>query len=338
MIWLLDGALQLQTYMYGSGFITTLKASGAGQPAWIAESVNWAASTMHSQQALLNTCFALIQIAIGLGLLCRRTVKPALVLSFAWALAVWWFGEGFGMIFTTTSNPLAGAPGAAILYLLVGLLAWPGEQPGGLLGVRGARLMWGGLWLVMSWMWLGAAGAGPGSVGQSLRGAPSGIGALTSIQAWLAAGAAGHGALIAISLAAVSAAIGLAVAWNRHARPFLALSITLALAFWAVGQGFGGLFAGGATDPNSGPLLVLLACAMYALVPRAEGSSARRAFPARPTRAPHRSPERSRRRRRRPRGDGLRPPSGVSLRSRARCLGGGRPVSDANDPGLRSAR
>jgi hypothetical protein len=39
------------------------------------------------------------------------------------------------------------------------------------------------------------------------------------------------------------------------------------LAYWVVGQGLGGIFQGGATDPNAGPLFVLLACALYALVP-----------------------------------------------------------------------
>ena len=41
----------------------------------------------------------------------------------------------------------------------------------------------------------------------------------------------------------------------------------LNLAYWVLGQEFGGIFAGGATDPNAGALFVLLACAMWTLVP-----------------------------------------------------------------------
>jgi hypothetical protein len=115
-------------------------------------------------------------------------------------------------------------------------------------------------------MWL-AAGTSPNAISQSLENAPSGIGALTSIQVWLASATAGHGVPIGLTLATASAAIGVGVSRNWHARVFLRLSIALNVLFWVVGQGVGGLFTGAATDPNSGPLLVLLAGAVYALVP-----------------------------------------------------------------------
>jgi hypothetical protein len=71
-------------------------------------------------------------------------------------------------------------------------------------------------------------------------------------------------------LAGTSVAIGVAVACNWHARAFLLAAIFLNLAYSVIGQGLGGIFQGGATDPNAGPLLVLLACALYVLVPAAE--------------------------------------------------------------------
>ena len=265
LIWLVDGALQLQSFMYGGGFIVALKAAGDGQPLWVADSVNWAANTMQSQQALLNTLFAFVQIWIGLGLLSRRTVKPALAVSLAWSLLVWWFGEGFGMLFMSMSGPLSGAPGAAVLYLMVALVVWPGARPGGLLGVRSARLMWAALWLVMAWWWLGPAGSGPNAVSEAINGAPSGTAWLAHLQESLATATQGHGLAIGLTLAAVSAAIAIAVARNWHARAFLGLSMVLNLLFWIVGQGFGGIFTGSATDPNSAPLFILLACALYAL-------------------------------------------------------------------------
>jgi hypothetical protein len=72
---------------------------------------------------------------------------------------------------------------------------------------------------------------------------------------------------VPLVLAGASVAIGVAVARNRHARALLIGAIALNRVCWALGQGLGGILQGGATDPNSGPLSVLLACAMYAVVP-----------------------------------------------------------------------
>ena len=70
-----------------------------------------------------------------MGLLFRRTARPALVVSFAWAFVVWWFGEGFGMIPMGMASPLTGAPGAVLLYGLIGLLVWPSDEAKGIEGI-----------------------------------------------------------------------------------------------------------------------------------------------------------------------------------------------------------
>jgi hypothetical protein len=100
-----------------------------------------------------------------------------------------------------------------------------------------------------------------------INGAPSGMSWLSSVQNWFADRAQGNGEVIALILAVVTAAIGIAVAKNWHPRKFLIAAIVLNLLYWVVGQGFGGIFEGGATDPNAGPLFALLAVALYALVP-----------------------------------------------------------------------
>ena len=41
------------------------------------------------------------------------------------------------------------------------------------------------------------------------------------------------------------------------------LALLVAAAIWVVGEAFGMILAGGATDPNSGPLLALLALAYW---------------------------------------------------------------------------
>ncbi len=139
LIWLLDGGLQFQSFMYSHGFIDMLRTMAAGQPQWLASSIDWGARLTGHDLTVYNTLFALVQVGIGLGLLYRPSVKAALVVSFAWSLFVWWFGEAFGMLFMNMAQPLTGAPGAVILYAIVGLVVWPAERPGGLLGIRGAR-------------------------------------------------------------------------------------------------------------------------------------------------------------------------------------------------------
>lgn len=266
LIWLLDGGLQFQSAFYESGFPAMLRGSAPGQAGWIHDSIIWAANIAGGDLAVWNTLFALTQVLLGIGLLYRPLVKPALVASFAWALIVWWFGEGFGMMFMNTAQPMTGAPGGVLMYALVGLVAWPGERPGGLLGARGARIQWAVLWVVMAYLWLTAANAAPDATSGMLNSTPSGIGFITSIQNHLASASKGAGVPIAFVLAALSAAIGVAVARGWHARAFLWAAIVLNVLYWLIPQGLGGLLAGGATDPNSAPLFVLLAAAMFALV------------------------------------------------------------------------
>jgi hypothetical protein len=103
--------------------------------------------------------------------------------------------------------------------------------------------------------------------------APWGTSWLSTVQDWAASAAAGNSLIIAVVFAFASFAIGIAVAANWHPRPFLIAAIVLNLDYWVFGQGFGGIFQGGATDPNAGPLFVLFACGLYTLLPF-EGSTA----------------------------------------------------------------
>ncbi len=267
LIWVLVGGLQFQSFMYGKGFIQMLTGMTAGQPGWVASSVNQGAATMQSHQAIFNTGAALIQVAIGFGILYKRTTKPAILVSFGWALAVWWFGEAFGMLFMNMAMPLTGAPGAVLLYALIGAIVWPNDRPGGLLGIRGARTAWATLWLVMAWLWLLAPSSSANAIHNAINAAPSGMSWLSSVQNGFASITKGNGLVFAIILSAASAAIAIAVAVNWRAKEFLILAAVLSLIFWVVGQGFGGIFAGGATDPNAGLLFIVLSYTLYTLVP-----------------------------------------------------------------------
>jgi hypothetical protein len=273
LIWLLDGGLQFQSFMYSKGFIQLLQGLTGGQPAWVASSVNSGASFANNNLDLYNTLAALAQVAIAVGILYRPTVKPALAASFGWALIVWWFGEAFGMMFMATTSvggapmasALTGAPGAVLIYGLIGAIVWPNGRPGGLFGIRGTKTVWVSLWLVMAYLWLVEAG-GADAITNAINNAPSGMSWLSSVQDWFANAAKGDGVAIALVVAAVTATIGIAVGVNWRAKQFLYLAIGLNLLYWVVGQGFGGILQGGATDPNAGPLFVLLAVTMLPIV------------------------------------------------------------------------
>ncbi len=271
LIWLLDGGLQFQSALYSHSFTEGIVEMANGQPIWLAHSMTWAAHLAEHNLGVYNTLFALVQVFIGFGLLYRPTVKAALIASFGWALIVWWFGEGFGMLFMNMAEPLTGAPGAVLLYAMIGVLVWPGEKVGGLLDGRGARLMWAALWLAMAFLWLGPASSGSHSISNVLEEGGSGMGWLTSLQGTVAGWIGGGGLVVALVFAILSVAIALGVAMDRWAKPLLWLSIALNLILWVVGQGFGLIFAGGATDPNAGLLFILLAFAMFPVIEAREG-------------------------------------------------------------------
>ena len=294
LIWLIDGILQFQPYMFGKAFITgVILPSAAGQPGIIASPITWIANLIEPHVAVFNAFAATLQVLIGVGLLCRRTVKPVLLASFVWALSIWFSGEGFGMIFTGAANPLTGAPGAALVYILVGVMCWPrvraarrrNSRPAatlGLIGERGARLAWAALWLGSAVLWLQPANDSSGAVHDAIVAVPSGAGWLTSVLDAAASATAGHGTSIAVAMAAVSAVIGIAVLRDWHANAFLVLAIAISFAYWVVGQGFGGIFTGHATDLSTAPLVILIASMLLALRP-----SARRRTATRPSRREH---------------------------------------------------
>lgn len=287
LIWLTDGALQLQPFMFRRAFVTQIIVPNeTGQPGIVAGPIKLVAHLIEPRIALFNLFAATIQVLIGIGLVYRPTVKAALLSSFGWALGVWWIGEGLGGLFTGTASPLIGAPGAALLYVLAGLIAWP-EAPGqtrrtaagGLLGDRGARTAWALLWLVSAALWLLPANRADTAVHDAIANAPSGAQWLSGIHSTVAAASAGHGVAIAIGAASLSAAIGSAILLARCAKPVLALSTAIALVYLVIGQGIGGILTGSGTDPGTGPLILLLAIAIYPL------HRARPPSPARPSRA-----------------------------------------------------
>jgi hypothetical protein len=277
LLWLLDAALQFQPYMFSRAFATDiLAASAAGSPGLIAGPVRTASQLVLHNVAAWNAAFAVIQLALAAGLLWRPAVRAALAGTIVWSLAVWWLGESFGGIFTGAASPLTGAPGAVILYALAALLAWPARagksQHGGRaavadgspLGARWSRMLWTVLWISYAYLTLQGPNRAPGALRATIAGLAAGEPRWIVAMDQAAAGPAGHaGTLIAVLLAAVFAVIGMAVFVPAATRPALTVSIIVALAIWMTGENFGGILTGQATDPNTGPLLVLVACAFW---------------------------------------------------------------------------
>ena len=127
-IWLLDGALQLQSFMFTKGFATGIIAPSAnGQPFFVAGPVEWNARMIGAHPALFNGLFASIQLALGLCFLFRRTAQLAIVSSVVWAAGVWYLGEGLGGLGSGTTA-LLGAPGAALLYMVLAMAPGPARK------------------------------------------------------------------------------------------------------------------------------------------------------------------------------------------------------------------
>jgi hypothetical protein len=278
VFWLVDAGLQFQSFMFHRGFVETyVLANANGQPAVVSWVITNIGHFIEPHIAAWNTLFALIQVVIGLGLLYRPTVRFALALSFAWALGVWVLGEGMGLVLTGTASALTGAPGSVFMYAMLGLMAWPtGRDPdestvgvassAAACGIGGAAtplIVWAGYWSLAAVLFLlpenrtttsissaitGMQAGEPGAYAHVLHGVGSTLSSTGTEWAWL--------------LAALSLVIGFGPSLSRRPGVFLAGGAVLSVAMWVSGQGLGGIFTGSGTDPNTGPLIVVLALAM----------------------------------------------------------------------------
>jgi hypothetical protein len=286
LIWIVDGLLKLQPYFFNHFVSGVIDPSAAGQPGVIGHPITWIGDLIRPDQAAFVVLAVLAEVSIGVGLLIPRTVKPALLVSFAWALNVWLTGEGLGFLFTgTIPTPLTGILGTAPLYIVAGLLVWPRAaeaEPGiGLLGDRGARLTWSALWLATAALWLFHANAASDATSAAFTSAPSGAGWLSSLQSSAANLVSGSGMTVAVLLAVISAEVGLCVLWGRGTRIALIGSMAVSLAFWFLAEGLGGLFTGQATDVGTAPLMILIAALLLPLAARPSEHLNQSLFPRR---------------------------------------------------------
>ena len=287
LMWIIDAGLQFQPRMFGTDFVSMVIApNAAGQPHLIAWSITHMARLLSRDVALWNTIFGLTQLAIGIALLRRRTVKIALAASFAWVVGVWAFGEGFGGILTGHANALMGAPGAVLLYAVIGILVWPkaegeaADQPDreprtglassaaghGPLGAWGGLWIWAAIWAFFAVLQFLPQNRSSGWLSDSLTGMADGEpGWYGHLLNSLGHAFTGAGTPAAVLLATLFLMIGLGPFVTRRPDVFIGIGMGVAALFWFTGQAMGGIMTGMSTDPNAGPLLILLGAAFLPL-------------------------------------------------------------------------
>ncbi len=315
MIWVLDGALQFQPYMFTNAFFTNmLGMANMGLPGPVSSAIFQVTTLLTKHPVIWNAAFAALQVAIGAGLLWPRMARLARPVSVVWALGVWVVGEGVGALFMPGTSALNGAPGAALLYAVAAVMLWPRRQDddhivpverdgpadlndsydhaererafrpprvaaadAGILGGRGALCCWALLWAGLSLLELGAANhAAVVPAAQVSNIANGEPGWLAAINHHAGHLLAGRGAVFALTAALVQLAVGLGALVPRSRRLALGAGIGLAVCYGILGQDLGGILTGQATDPGSAPLLVLLALVLW---PRQDLTGSRRHVP-----------------------------------------------------------
>ena len=173
-MWLLDGVLQYQSFMFSKAFS---RDAWPGRPpatrGVIAAPITWDATFVAAScLLLLNAMFATVQLLLGIGIAWRPTLWLALAGSTAWAACVWRVGEGLGMVLTGQREPGQRRPGRGDHLRAAGgaaVACRPRDRPAlftaaRAVGAPAARALWLVLWLSLAYFALlpgepGAAGA-----------------------------------------------------------------------------------------------------------------------------------------------------------------------------------
>ncbi len=293
VLWLIDGLLQLQPSMFTMDMVNgVMKPMLDGQPGAIAASLQWIVDQTTQHLVAVNLLIVVVQIGIGLGFLVlpERWIKPVVIISIVWAFIVWYGGEGMNMLLTGQASILTGAPGAVLLYPLLGLAIWPRsdtegnaakERDEGLLSRRGLRLVLAGFWVFAALLQLQPYWWEAGQISQAI-GSAVGQGGLNTVlvdpllqQVANATANLEVGLNIAFILVFLVLGVMLAVTREERLRPYLIASLVISLLMWYLVQGLGMIFTGMATDFNSGLLIVVITLACWRKTPRETRASMR---------------------------------------------------------------
>jgi hypothetical protein len=270
-LWILDGLLQLQPAMFTPDFANRVIApAGEGQPWFVSAPIGLTVKIVAAQPLAIDLAFAVVQLALGACLLLPRLARPAIVASLLWSAGVWWLGEGLGGLAGGHADLLTGAPGAVVLYAVLAVAAWPPDSE----STHGSTSL--PRWLAVAWaiFWIGGAvlrvlpGQGSSAtiaaeLTAGLDDAPDWLGHL---QSSAAAAVLGWGTGLVLAWVVVCVAVGLGgLRPGRLRAAAAAVGIACALLFWVLGQSLGEPWTGVATDPNTGPMIILMALGLVSV-------------------------------------------------------------------------
>lgn len=282
-LWVLDGLLQFLPQR-GGHTLEIMAMTGWGQPNWYLAVVDAIINTIyrHDWMTVFSVTLGLVQLAVGTLVLVgpgRRWGRIGLWTSIPVALGIWFFGEWLGGLAGFWGGGITfvnGGPGAAILYLFGAWILLPAGRVFGQSLLTRVRRVTGGLWIV---------GALAQSVPALWRGGLSQalyenqvlthqgfwtrpIAAMVRWTAMPHANAVFNGVFVAVMLV-----IGLGILLRRDGWALYALAALWVVFVWWIGENFGALFGGVATDPNTGPAWAVL------LLPLAAAALSRRQRP-----------------------------------------------------------
>jgi cytochrome oxidase Cu insertion factor (SCO1/SenC/PrrC family) len=292
VLWLLDGALQIQSHMPLGLPENVVAPSAQGSPAWLVSVVHWGLRVWENHPVQAAVAAVWIQLGLGLWLLLvvrGRWSRIGGAVSIGWALCVWVFGESMGGILAPGASWLLGAPGAVLLYALAGALltlperAWRDQRLGRRLLV-GCGVYFIAMAVLQAWpgngFWTaGSSGALPAMVSEMAE-TPQPH-AIANVLGHFGSFAAGHAVLINAFVVAALGGIGLALLSGRRRAALVAVgaATVLCLADWVLVQDFG-VFGGLGTDPNSAIPTLLVLCASYVALVRPAVATAPAPAPA----------------------------------------------------------
>jgi cytochrome oxidase Cu insertion factor (SCO1/SenC/PrrC family) len=292
VLWLLDGALQIQSHMPLGLPENVVAPSAQGSPAWLVSTVHWGLHVWENHPVQAAVAAVWVQLGLGLWLLLvvrGRWSRIGGAVSVGWALSVWVFGESMGGTLAPGASWMFGAPGAALFYALAGgLLALP-ERAWGTPRL-GRRLLAGfGVYFVamavlQAWpgngFWATGSGNALPAMVSEMSETPQPH-AVVQLLGHFGGFTAEHAVLINAFVVGALGGIGLALLSGRRraARVAVGVALVLSLADWVLVQDFG-VLGGLGTDPNSMIPTLLVLCASYLALVRPAVATAPEPAPA----------------------------------------------------------
>jgi cytochrome oxidase Cu insertion factor (SCO1/SenC/PrrC family) len=282
VIWIFDGLLQAQPDMAGGLPSQAIEPTAASSPTWVQHLVNWAGTSWSYHPIQAGAAAVWVQLGIGVWLIAAPRgfwSRLAGLVSVAWGLVVWVFGEAFGGIFAPGLTWLFGAPGAVLFYCAAGVLialperSWRTPRLGRVI-LSALGVFFIGMAVLQAWpgrgfwqgMLHGKQGTLTGMVASMATTSQPAIlaGWVRSFAAFTAAHGFAVNLFTVIALAAIGAVLlstglpevslpGLPAPpgpapWLLRAT--LVATVVLCLADWVLIEDFG-FFGGVGTDPNS---------------------------------------------------------------------------------------